>query len=155
PSLPLVRTAKLVPGPPTGAPSFLLDAPGGAEPLSLTLLMDPWGVMYFESDVLPLKTLRLPSERIEDMAQNLPAVLRVAPVLIHSHALLRSVSSPNDSGGATIELPLPMGMSSSMRQELTAMLSTSDGIDVPVKPISTSAVVPEAQVAALEGILVV
>lgn len=153
---PLERTAKLGLGPPTGPPSFTIEMPGSSESATLTLLMDPRGKIYLESEILPVFALRLPEEWINDVAQNLPAVLRVAPALLHSHALLRSILiTSDDSPRASIDLPLPVGAASSTENDAQAILFAGRGIDVPVKRISTGVVVPERQVAAIEGILVI
>jgi hypothetical protein len=114
--------------------------------------MDPRGTIYLESNVLPVTTLRLPSEWIDDVAQRLPAVLRVAPALIQSHALLRSILVPGEAF-ASIDLPLPVGSASSTQNDAQAIFSLG-GVDVHVKPISTTAIVPERQVAAIEGFLI-
>lgn len=135
------------------APSFEIDVPSSAEGVALTLLTDPYGTLYFQSDMLPVQTIRLLPEWYENVVQRLPVVLEIAPALLPSHALLRSVLSPGASG-ASIELPLPMGTREGV-QRTPATLSTSRGMDVPVKPVSSGASVPETRIAALEGILVV
>jgi hypothetical protein len=149
------RTAKLQMGPPKGLPSFTLNASRESESTPLTLLMDPRGKIYLESEILPVTTVHLSPEWIDDVAQKLPAVMRMAPALIHSHALLRSVLRPNaGSAPASIDLPLPIGSRRDAQNDASAVLSTGQGIDVSVKPISTSGILPERQIAAIEGILI-
>ena len=147
----LERTVKLV----AGRPSLTIDVPTGSQSKTLTLLVDPRGKIYLESGILPALTIQLRPEWVNEVAQKLPAVLRVAPALIHSHALLRSILTPDSASSENIDLPLPIDTTSGVADKPAAILSTDRGIDISVKPLSTTGVVPERQVAAIEGILVV
>jgi len=151
---PLQRTAKLQSGSARSAPAFQLDLSANPNRVPLTLLMDPWGAIYFESEILPLETLRLPPEWVNGMVTKLPAVMRLAPALIHSHALLRAISSSANSSIPNIELPLPMSHNNKSSLNARANLVVNAGTVVPVKPISSEAILSETFVAAIEGFLI-
>lgn len=151
---PLEPTAKLAFGPPEGPPSFTVEAPANTAPVALTLLLDPHGKVYLESEILPVTILRLSPEWFEDAGRALPAVIRMAPALITSHAQLRAISraseSQSDASASSVHVDLPLPV-----DEPQAILFTGDGLDVPVEPILQTGRIPDRQVAAIEGTLVI
>lgn len=155
PTLPLRRTAKLEFGPPRDAPAFQLDLSRNPKSVSLFLLADPQGVIYLESEILPLTTLRLPPAWVNEMVEKLPAVMRLSPILLQSHSQLRSIFDPSATSTQNIDLPLPMSKNGESSAETSAIFSTNGGRDIPVQPTSAKNGFPETSVAAIEGILIV
>jgi hypothetical protein len=159
--------------------TFTLRAPGAREapPTRVTFLLDPHGKIYlepvrpvlkdgketFRPDLLPVRVLGLLPEWYEDELRRLQAVVRVAPVLLPSHAVLREITAGGTLAPdkAAVRLPVPavsLGRTATpVSGDVVAELSLDLGSarpSVPVGAVSGAASVPLVDVAAIEGLIV-
>lgn len=144
----LVWTAKLA----TGA-RLELELPGVAQPAlkEVTFLLDPHGKVYVDPEVLPVVDFSLPPEQYEDVLARLPAVLRVDPVLVGSHTDLRAFLAPIVPGTNRPHLDLPLAAG---RSAAPAARFAIAGVAIEVDPAAPAALVPNGEVAASDGVLI-
>lgn len=161
----LCATDELVGG---GQPSregqpLTLSLPGEKAPVArvVTLLLDPHGKLYVDTEILPVASAALPEGLYQDALARLPAVVRLDPLLVDSHATLRAMAVT--TGGARLNLPLPVGATRRRRRQTETTAEPAARFSIAgaafpfaaVEPAPLLPSMPEAEVAAADGILIV
>lgn len=143
---------------PQGAPKIELTAPllDPSAPCFLDLLLDPRGRVQLDPDVLPAVSFSLAPEWYEDDLQRLPAVLRVAPVLLAGPSMLDALTAPGE--GPRLDLPLPAGSARADTRDASkgvgAPRFSVNGAELGVESTAPVPVVAEGEVAAADGLLI-
>ncbi len=124
----------------------------------LVLLMDPHGRVYLEPEALPVTSLPLPPDGYQASLRRLPAVLKLAPVLVASNAELRALLGDEGAGAAqALALPIVSAETRPQQPGAAARLSLRPSSDrllsVEVKPPGAEVTVPDVDVAAVDGLL--
>jgi hypothetical protein len=160
---PIEKTLKLA----GDAKALTMELPGAGPAAAkvVSFLLDPHGKVYLDPGVLPVTAFSLPPEMYEDVLSRLPAVLRVDPVLVGSHADLRAFPGPDPAKRPHLELPLPVGVRTpEARERATDGTSKparpsarfiSGGVAVEVDPAAPAPLVPTGEVAAADGMLII
>lgn len=128
-----------------------------ADPVEVTLVMDPRGKFNVDVPILPMRDIAIDGALYEDALERLPAMLHVSHLLLPSHASLRAALGP-EAGRPVLDLPVPARSRKSAAAGPAAMADAWLGVAnhalLPVRPEPPGAAVEPGEAASLAGILV-